>query len=421
MNYQQFAKVSRSSVKILGLCISTLLTSMVCAQSMEPDKLFAKISPSIWVVATYDGAEKRLGQGSAVVIGPGTLITNCHVLAKAKGFVIKQDNVLFGASLAYADVERDLCQIQVKNFTAPAVEMAATANLRVGQKVYAIGNPRGLEITFSDGMISGLRKGEDDKTVVRVQTTAPISPGSSGGGLFDGQGRLVGITTSMFRDSQNLNFAIPADWLSEVPARAKEALAKRSAGGNRVAATGQPGPRQGNYFPGQQWTYAVVDRTTNLRQAVELRVDRIDGDSIVFNGGRRVENPSGRVVRAQDRLLSELDAVNVIGGWIHGENVAARSWSVDAAMESYRLDLNGVYSGDSKITTPAGQFDVQVFRFSGYRISHPRALASAAYEAVVWFAPSINRIVKFSANSPGANMSGIARIDEEVILERYDK
>jgi S1-C subfamily serine protease len=87
--------------------------------------------------------------------------------------------------------------------------------LQVGERVFAIGAPEGLDLTLSEGIISRLEvwkpEGVPDaeSMVEQIQTTAAISPGSSGGGLFDQAGRLIGITTSSIRGAQNLNFAIP--------------------------------------------------------------------------------------------------------------------------------------------------------------------------------------------------------------------
>lgn len=75
---------------------------------------------------------------------------------------------------------------------APAAVLGRVANLRVGQKVDAIGSPRGLDLTLSDGLVSSLRETPDGP---QIQTSAPISPGSSGGGLFTEDGQLVGIVT----------------------------------------------------------------------------------------------------------------------------------------------------------------------------------------------------------------------------------
>jgi hypothetical protein len=86
----------------------------------------------------------------------------------------------------------------------------------VGERVYAIGAPEGLELTLSEGLVSGLRSRGNFRV---IQTTAPVSHGSSGGGLFDSQGKLVGITTFSFHEGQNLNFAIPTEWILALAAQ----------------------------------------------------------------------------------------------------------------------------------------------------------------------------------------------------------
>jgi hypothetical protein len=94
--------------------------------------------------------------------------------------------------------------------TLQAVDVRASSKLATGEHVYAIGSPEGLELTFSEGVISALR---DTEGVRMIQTSAPISPGSSGGGLFDAQGNLIGITTFQLKEGQSLNFALPGDWI----------------------------------------------------------------------------------------------------------------------------------------------------------------------------------------------------------------
>jgi serine protease Do len=403
------------------LVVATIASSAcaVSAQVLEPDKLFEKISPSVWVINTFDEAKKPLRQGSAVVIAPSTLITNCHVLAKAKSFFVSRDNVMFGATLEHADAERDLCQVQVRNFTAPAVDIAPTTGLRVGQKVYAIGNPRGMQVTFSDGLVSGLRKSADDKTIEVVQTTAPISPGSSGGGLFDARGRLVGITTLIGKESQNLNFAMPADWIREVPARSDAALANRKNATATAAPAAAPVQKKGSYFVGQKWDYAVIERMTTSKRMVRLRVDSFDGDNVVFNGNNRVEDLEGRIVSVKGRPLSEMDLLNSVGGWSHGGTPTDGSWLIGTVTVGPQLsitNLEGRYVGQSRITTPAGEFDVREFRFTGFRQISGHGGFASAYEVTAWFAPKLNRIVKFSANTLGIRN----RIDEEVVLEKYE-
>ncbi len=107
--------------------------------------------------------------------------------------------------------------------------------------VYAIGNPKGLDLTLSAGLVSSLRRNPTGQLVL-IQTSAAISGGSSGGGLFDDSGRLIGLTTigSVGADTQNLNFAVPSEWIAELPQR--HALRLAAAKPASAAAPGTPTP-----------------------------------------------------------------------------------------------------------------------------------------------------------------------------------
>jgi S1-C subfamily serine protease len=196
------------------------------ASALTPDQFYSKTAPSVWLVKTFDEDGLALSVGSAVVIAPDTVLTNCHVLAKAKRVSVRQEKVSHDAKLQYADVERDLCQLTTTGLGAPAVPIGDSDKMAVGQHVFALGNPKGLELTLSDGLVSALRR-DDKGRLVLIQTTAPISQGSSGGGLFDENGKLIGITSLLAREGQNLNFAFPINWLAELPERSAAAMKKR--------------------------------------------------------------------------------------------------------------------------------------------------------------------------------------------------
>lgn len=208
-----------------ALALAALLPLAAAAQPLpSPEVLYQQLSPSVWLVRALDADGVMFASGSAVVTGPETLLTNCHVLRNAKRIVVAHDNVAHGAQLQHIDVKRDLCQLTARNLRAPAVELGDSEQLAVGQKVFALGNPQGFERTLSDGLVSSLHRSDDQKRVVMIQTSAPISQGSSGGGLFDARGRLVGITTLIHKTGQNLNFAIPINWVHELAARSDAAL-----------------------------------------------------------------------------------------------------------------------------------------------------------------------------------------------------
>ncbi|WP_431274302.1 S1C family serine protease [Variovorax ureilyticus] len=167
---------------------------------------------------TADESGKPIASGSAVVIAPELAVTNCHVLTKSASVTIRRETVQYTARRDTSDEARDLCLMTVPGLRAPAVTLGHESSLRPGMRVYAIGSPRRLEQTISDGLLSALRR-DPAGELQMVQTSAPISPGSSGGGLFDAHGRLIGITTSGMRDSQNLNFAVPARLVAELARR----------------------------------------------------------------------------------------------------------------------------------------------------------------------------------------------------------
>jgi S1-C subfamily serine protease len=199
------------------------------AWALTAEQVYAKVSGSVWRVRTYDGDNLPLGQGSAVVVAAGAAVTNCHVLAKAKRVSVQREKEAFDASLELWDVQRDVCQLKVPDLRAAPVALGDSNRVAVGQNAYAIGNPKGLELTMSAGLVSSLRRNAAGQLVL-IQTSAAISGGSSGGGLFDDQGRLIGLTTlgSVTGDAQNLNFAIPAQWVGELAQRHAQAKAARA-------------------------------------------------------------------------------------------------------------------------------------------------------------------------------------------------
>lgn len=181
-------------------------------RKMTPAEIYAQVAPSVVAVETFNSLGRELiSMGSGVVVGPGCVATNKHVVER--GFLprVKAGEDRLAARVSHAHPSADLCQLQVERLRAPAASIRDSSSLAVGEKVYAIGAPLGLESTMSEGLISGLRP---ENGLHVIQTTAPISKGSSGGGLFDEGGKLVGITSYFLSAGQNLNFALPADLIS---------------------------------------------------------------------------------------------------------------------------------------------------------------------------------------------------------------
>jgi hypothetical protein len=120
------------------------------------------------------------------------------------GAVLSVDGVLA------ADKVRDLAVIKIHGKNFRSLTLGNSDRVQIGEEIVAIGNPLGLELTVSNGILSGVRTVEKEGGKL-LQITAPISQGSSGGPLFNMAGEVVGITSMYFEGGENLNFAIPVN------------------------------------------------------------------------------------------------------------------------------------------------------------------------------------------------------------------
>ena len=220
--------------------------------ALTPSQVFEKVKDSILVVKTLDAQGKVKVQGSGVLLPSGKIATNCHVVEGGASYLVGRGKELVRATLYAEDGDNDICLLDAKGITGEPVQLGKAAGLRVGDPVYAVGAPRGLELSLSDGIVAQLWGGPPPL----IQTTAAISPGSSGGGLFDREGRFVGLTTFYLEGGQNLNFAIPVECIGEVKPGRKTATEghRRTEWLKRATALGQMKDWQGLLDWSWKWT-----------------------------------------------------------------------------------------------------------------------------------------------------------------------
>ena len=156
----------------------------------------------------------------------GHVITNFHVIQNASEATVKlADGRSFKAARVGASPAHDIAvlKIGVGFKRPPPVPVGTSGDLKVGQKVFAIGNPFGLDWTLTDGIVSALDRalnGDNGTTIDHlIQTDAAINPGNSGGPLLDSAGRLIGINTAIYSPSgasAGIGFAVPVDTVNQV-------------------------------------------------------------------------------------------------------------------------------------------------------------------------------------------------------------
>jgi serine protease Do len=280
------------------------VTPIVLTGARTPEEVFAAVSGSVAKVMVQDSAGNTISSGSGVVIGSGIVITNCHVVQRASSVTVKLGPETYDGTLVQADEEFDLCRLSVTGLNARPVNIGSVANLRVGQKVLAIGSPYGLENTLSEGLVSALREVPGG---TMIQTSAPISPGSSGGGLFDMTGTLVGINTFQHRYGQNLNFAVPADWINQ--------MYSRSAGVGVGTIGNKPAPPQkeltaSDLIVGQWWCYGSITGNTGTWTFSPTGTVMIEREGRLSRANYNVQDNMLRVFDAGGTLHWQLEEVN---------------------------------------------------------------------------------------------------------------
>jgi hypothetical protein len=165
--------------------------------------------PSTVSLVMEDNFKQPLSLGSGFIIGNGKIVTNLHVIEGAKyGSVFISGSSTKHKIEGYFSIDKqnDLAILSVPTLTGKPIQLASI-NPEVGEKIYAIGNPKGLSGTISEGIVSGIRDLENKKL---IQITAPISPGSSGGPVLNNKGEVIGVAVGTLASGQNLNFAIPS-------------------------------------------------------------------------------------------------------------------------------------------------------------------------------------------------------------------
>ncbi|HVP76724.1 MAG TPA: trypsin-like peptidase domain-containing protein [Thermodesulfobacteriota bacterium] len=204
-------KLSRIVALFLTITIFTVGPTNVWGQT--PQQIAKKTFPSVVLLVMQDANGQPVSLSSGFFVLDRVIASNYHVVEGAsRGYakVVGQKTKYEIEGITGVDPERDLVLMKVTATPTTPLSLGDSDSVEVGEPVYAIGNPQGLEGTFSQGIVSGIRKIGPDKL---LQITAPISPGSSGGPVLNSKGEVIGISVAIFRGGQNLNFAVPSNYL----------------------------------------------------------------------------------------------------------------------------------------------------------------------------------------------------------------
>jgi hypothetical protein len=219
-------QLMKSKVWVRRLARRTLLSALACSLATGaswagqqsptkngPTELALEQSRAVVLLEPLDERGRPMGQGSGFIVSSaGAIVTNLHVIQGSATVRVKLPggDTYQTSDIVDVDALKDIAIIKVRGFQLPVVKLGDSDRTAIGESIVAISSPEGLTNSLTTGVVSGIRRLETHRV---FQITAPISEGSSGGALFNAEGQVIGITTYILRSGQNINFALPINYV----------------------------------------------------------------------------------------------------------------------------------------------------------------------------------------------------------------
>lgn len=270
------------------LLITFGLISPLLSFAADHSQIFSKVEPSVFFVAVLNENGQPIGNGTGFAISSdGIVVTNWHVVKKAARLILKTtDNRVYqNVQLIAKDERNDLALLKIDSEAIPALTLGDDAQLRKGQEILVLGNPKGIESWPSEGIVASRQNLAGIENLIGI--TAPISTGSSGSPVFTSRGDVMGIATLGIPEGQSLNFAVPVSRLRDLLKKANlEDLLKLNTNseGNRhnpesiapIEPTSKPlpGPKSGSALTGNPAFEVEIWRDSDYLKGFEALVRR---------------------------------------------------------------------------------------------------------------------------------------------------
>ena len=312
------------SLLVLFLCINLF-------GQMATEIAKTGIRSTVSIVA-LDNYKQPLSYGSGFIISNGLIATNVHVIEGCKSaYVLMNNNIKKFNVTSYVAIDKgnDLVILKVDGLIGVSLMFANDKLPEIGERIYAIGNPKGLSGTFSEGIVSGKREIENNEV---IQITAPISPGSSGGPVLNSISQIVGIAFASYSAGQNLNFAIPVKYLKKLK-----------------TSIGQPQPLS-NIHPKAKTTSNKLI-TPNIKEGVIVRnIHMINNKWIEFS----IKNNLGYTVSNIRVLFLVYDRSGVIVDYSEDTYFKYSKYNRDNGIKPYLAKSVDFFSDPAEVNASSG-------------------------------------------------------------------
>ena len=291
----------RASTYLPGVTALFLAAGPSAAQQVvDFAAVVRRVQPAVVTLRSFDENGRPMGLASGFVVEGGRIVTNAHAVegaARVDVFDAKDQRLGSTDHAEALNRDADLAVLPPVAPTTTALRLAA-ADPEVGEAILAIGSPKGLTHTVSDGLVSAVRDMEGRRW---IQISAPLSEGSSGGPVLNKRGEVIGVSVAILAEGQNLNFAIPANEVRALLASPRRRTAFRA-----------PRPSKQEHFASRAGTPRVQDVQVGETLSGTLQPSDVRLENGAFVDSYRLTGRAGEVVTITVRS-GEFDAFVVVG------------------------------------------------------------------------------------------------------------
>lgn len=216
VNFTSMLRLSLRCVnRLIAAALPCIALSLIgSCQSLDSTGITRKIAPAVVLVTGVTDEGKVIGSGF-IVSSDGKIATNFHVIQglRSGGVQLASGEKFDSFSVLVVDERKDIAVIKIPGFDLSTVTLGNSNSVQVGEPVLTLGSPLGLQGSVTTGVVSSMRDDPFGGGFKMIQTDASVNPGNSGGPLVNQKGEVIGIIRYKIGGTENLNFAIPVNYL----------------------------------------------------------------------------------------------------------------------------------------------------------------------------------------------------------------
>ena len=322
---------------------------------LSAKQIYKKVHESSVGILVYSSNQQRVySEGTGIVMSTNSdntvtyIITCAHVIDVKNPKIIVQtaDGTQYDGTVVGVDAKTDIGVVRVSSTDLKSAEFADSSSVEVGDTVYAIGNPGGMQFfgSFTNGMVSAIGRPVDSPVgyeVACIQHTAPINPGNSGGALVNEYGQVIGINSSKIasEDYEGMGFAVPSATVKEIV----DELIKNG------VVTNRPVLGVNVALSSQSQVYSIIVKVNNLPTGSVIIDTIMNGSDLKNKGvkeGDMIIKVNGEDMETQDVLLDAIEKSKV------GDTITLTICRVDSEYNISTFDVDVKLVDDSSVSEP---------------------------------------------------------------------